>query len=175
MIGRAGRVMGAVEKVKLDARLVRNLRHRDGMAEDVRLPGEANVVAEFFLAVFLAIEELPHQRFAVADVFIHLHPAGGGGNEIAGPRLLLKPLENVRIEVLHGVENHGLVLRKGVVRILVHQPDLVGEGVVHDVVNGLFPAPQPRHVHVGVTHHVGGVILGVRSRWPRCLRPGYGN
>ena len=60
-----------------------------GMAEDVRLPGETNVVAEFFLAVFLAVEELPHQRFAVDDVFIHLHPAGGGGNEIAGPGLLL--------------------------------------------------------------------------------------
>ena len=61
-----------------------------GMAEDVRLPREAHVVAEFLLAVFLAVEELPHQRFAVADVFIHLHPAGSGGNEIAGPRFLLQ-------------------------------------------------------------------------------------
>jgi len=63
------------------------------VAEDVRLPSEAHVVAELFLAVFLAIEELPHQRFAVADVFIHLHPTGSGGNEIAGARLLLKPLK----------------------------------------------------------------------------------
>jgi len=45
--------------------------------------------------------------------------------------------------MLHGVKHHGLVLRKGVIRILVHQPDLIAEGVVHDVVDGLFQ----RHNH----------------------------
>ena len=94
--GRAGGVVGAVEHVKLNARFAGDLRHGFRMAENVGLPGEADVVAEFLLAVFLPVEELPHQRFAVADVFIHLHPARGGGNEIAGPGFLLKSLENVR-------------------------------------------------------------------------------
>ena len=71
----AGRIMRAVKQVKLDTGFARNLRHRHRMAEDVRLPGEADVVAEFLLAEFLSVEELPHHGFAVADVFVHLHPA----------------------------------------------------------------------------------------------------
>ena len=163
-------VVGAVEHVELNAGFLCDLRHGFRMAEDVRLPRHADVMAKFFLAVFLAVEELPHQRFAVNDVLIHLHPTRGNRDEVAGARLLLKGLENIRVKVLHRVEDHGLVLRKRVFRILVHQPDLVGKSVVHDVVDGLFPAPQPRHVHVGVTHHVGGVVFGLGRRWLRRLR-----
>ena len=67
--------MWPIEEVKLNAGFAGDLRHGLGMAEDIRLPGETNVVTEFFLAVLLAVEELPHHGFAVADVFIHLHPA----------------------------------------------------------------------------------------------------
>ncbi len=59
---------------KVHAAFPEDLRHRRGIAEDIRKPEIAHVLAELIPEKIFAVDKLTHHRFATDNVAVRLHP-----------------------------------------------------------------------------------------------------
>ena len=130
-----------------------DLRQRGGIAEHVRQPEDAVVLAEFLAEELLAIQELAYQRFARRDVAVGLDPHAAFRLPAAIGNRLLDALVQFRRVLLHKLIQDRLTGHELVFGILLHQVQNRGKAA-HGLVPRLIQIPQPGHVDVRVAHAV---------------------
>ena len=143
----------------LHACSLEQLGQHGGVAEGIRQPQQLAVHAKLFLIEALAVHQLTHQGLAGGHVGVRLDPHGSVGDPLAGANLLLDALVQLGVELLAHLIGLRLALQKLILRVNVHQANLLGEGTGH-LALGLTVGPEPAHVQMGVAD---GVELGRRG------------
>ena len=128
-----------------DLALLHDLGQRRRKAEGIRHPGHKAVHSQLLPEPALSPDELPDEAFPGGDVGITLHPQRPLGIKSPGGGLFLHPPVDVRIKGLQILQYRRLAEQEPVVRILLHQRQLVGVGPGR-LPHGLLHRPEPGQV-----------------------------
>jgi hypothetical protein len=123
------------------------------VAERVEVRADGRRDPERLAQVPLAVERLAHERLAGRDVAVRLDPPAADDLEPAARDVLADPLEELRVALLHPLEEERRVAGEDEARVLVEPVDRGLEGRPHLLV-ALRPLPQPHRVDVRVADHV---------------------
>ena len=133
-----------------DLALLHDLGQRRRKAEGIRHPGHKAVHSQLLPEPALSPDELPDEAFPGGDVGITLHPQRPLGIKSPGGGLFFHPPVDVRIKGLQILQYRRLAEQEPVVRILLHQRQLVGVGPGR-LPHGLLHRPEPGQVQVGLS------------------------
>ncbi len=130
-------------------RKLHQLRQRGRIAERVRQPEDAGCDPEGLLVIGDAMQDMPHEAFAIGDIGVRLQPQRAFDLEATGLDLRLHALEHLGIVFREIVEQHALIIHEAIVGILLHQRQRRGHGPRH-LLPRLADAPQPGDVDMRV-------------------------
>ena len=133
----------------LDPAAAQNLRQHGAVAECIRQPQQLAVDAELLFIKPFAVHDLADQRLAGGHVRVRLHPHAAVRDPLARTHLFLDLLVQRGIQRLADFIRLRLALEELVVRIHVHQADLLGKRARHLALR-LPVRPQPAHIQMRV-------------------------
>ena len=133
----------------VDAALFENLRQRNRIAEYVGQPENFAVHAEFLFEKPLAVQKLPHERFARGHVAVRFEPHAALRLPAPFFDALLDFLIQLRVALLDELIELRLARHECIVGILLHELEHRGKAA-RGLFARLFNGPEPGHVDMRV-------------------------